>query len=75
MVLVVQRALNNLVSNADMMIAAYEASFAELKIEFIMGSAVQTNLTMVRILEKVENIGKFHAHSVLLLPTSVPQLI
>jgi hypothetical protein len=58
-VLVVQRALNNLVSNADMIIDAYEASFAELKIEFIMGAAVQMNLTMVRILEKVENIGKF----------------
>ena len=54
----VQRALNNLVSNADTMIAAYEASFAELKIEFIMGCTVQTALTTVCILEKVETIGK-----------------
>ena len=44
-------------SNAGTMIAAYESSFGELKIEFIMGSTLQTALTTVRILEKVENIG------------------
>ena len=62
MVFIVQRALNNLVSNADMMIAYHETSFAELKIEFIMGSAIQMSLTTIRILEKVETIGMFGFH-------------
>ena len=62
MVFVVQRALNNLVSNADMVIAEYETSFAELKIEFIMGSAIQMSLTTIRILEKVETIGMSARH-------------
>jgi NACHT domain len=47
----------NLVSSADGLIAAYDASFRELRIEFVMGSTLQTALTTVRILEKVENIG------------------
>ena len=47
----------NLVSSADGLIAAYEVSFKELRIEFVMGSTLQTALTTVRILEKVENIG------------------
>jgi hypothetical protein len=55
-----QRALTNLVSNADVIIAAYEASFGELKIEFIMGSTLQMALTTVCILDKVENIGTWY---------------
>jgi hypothetical protein len=47
----------NVVSSVDGLIAAYEASFGELRIEFIMGSTLQTALTTVRILDKVENIG------------------
>jgi hypothetical protein len=47
----------NLVSSADGLIAAYETSFRELRIEFIMGSTLQTALTTVRILEKVDNIS------------------
>ena len=59
--LLAQRAVTSLVSNADMMIAAYESSFGELKIEFIMGSTLQTALTTVHILEKVENIGAYYS--------------
>ena len=62
MAFVVQRALNNLVSNADIVISAYETSFSELKIEFIMGSAIQISLTTIRILEKVETIGMLTFH-------------
>jgi NACHT domain len=47
----------NLVSSADGLIAAYDTSFRELRIEFVMGSTLQTALTTVRILEKVESIG------------------
>ena len=54
-----RRTIVNAVSNADTIIALYEASFGELRIEFIMGSTLQTALTTVRILEKVENIGMF----------------
>jgi hypothetical protein len=46
-----------MVSNADSMIAVYQASFGELRLEFILGSSLQTALTTVRILEKAENIG------------------
>jgi hypothetical protein len=46
----------NLVSSADGLITAYETSFRELRIEFILGSTLQTALTTVRILEKVDNI-------------------
>jgi hypothetical protein len=46
----------NLVSSADGLITAYETSFKELRIEFIIGSTLQTALTTVRILEKVDNI-------------------
>jgi hypothetical protein len=55
--IVAQRAVINMVSSADELIAAYETSFRELRIEFIMGSTLQTALTTVRILEKVDNIG------------------
>jgi len=57
--LLAQKAATNLLSNADMMIAEFESSFAGLKIEFIMGSTLQTALTTVRILETVENIGMY----------------
>jgi hypothetical protein len=55
--IVAQRAVMNLVSSADGLITAYETSFRELRIEFVMGSTLQTALTTVRILEKVDNIG------------------
>jgi hypothetical protein len=58
--LLAQRAVTNLISNAEMIIAAYEASFGELKIEFIMGSTLQTALTTVRILDKVEHISTWY---------------
>jgi hypothetical protein len=54
-----QRAVMNLVSRADGLIAEYERSFRELRIEFIIGSTLQTALTAVRILEKVDNIGTY----------------
>jgi hypothetical protein len=55
--IVAQRAVMNMVSSADELIAAYETSFRELRIEFLMGSTLQTALTTVRILERVDNIG------------------
>jgi hypothetical protein len=54
--IIAQRAVMNLVSSADGLITAYETSFKELRIEFIIGSTLQTALTTVRILEKVDNI-------------------
>jgi hypothetical protein len=57
--IVAQRAVMNLVSSADGLITAYDTSFRELRIEFVMGSTLQTALTTVRILEKVDNIGSY----------------
>ena len=43
----------------DTIIADYETSFGDLKIEFIMAIALQATLTNVRILEGIKNIGEF----------------
>ncbi|PPQ69361.1 hypothetical protein CVT25_004753, partial [Psilocybe cyanescens] len=51
-----QRAVINLVSNADTMIANFEAAFGELKIALILGSSLQTTLVSYRILQTVEHI-------------------
>ncbi|KAF9548861.1 hypothetical protein CPC08DRAFT_715559 [Agrocybe pediades] len=51
-----QRAVVNIVSNADDMIAQFEASFGELKISLILGSSLQTAVVSYRILQTVENI-------------------
>ena len=53
-----QRAVINLVSDADAMIKKYENSFWDLKIELILGSSLQTAVVSFRVLQKVENIGK-----------------
>lgn len=55
---IAQRAVINLVSNADAMISNFEAAFGELKIALILGSSLQTTLVSYRILQAVENIGK-----------------
>jgi hypothetical protein len=52
-----QRAMLGLVFDVDTVINEYEASFGELKIEFMMGSVLQTELMTTRILDKVTNIG------------------
>ncbi|KAF9548859.1 hypothetical protein CPC08DRAFT_342949 [Agrocybe pediades] len=51
-----QRAVVNVVSNANTMIAQFEASFGELKISLILGSSLQTAVVSYRILRTVENI-------------------
>ncbi|PPQ72263.1 hypothetical protein CVT25_000213, partial [Psilocybe cyanescens] len=51
-----QRAVINLVSNADTMISNFEAVFGELKIALILGSSLQTTLVSYRILQTVEHI-------------------
>ena len=53
-----QRAVVNLVSNADAMIQNFEDTFRDLKIELILGSSLQTTIVSCRILQKVETIGK-----------------
>jgi hypothetical protein len=52
-----QRAVVNLVSDADAMIKTFENSFRDLKIELILGSSLQTAIVSFRVLQKVENIG------------------
>ncbi|KAF4612891.1 hypothetical protein D9613_011113 [Agrocybe pediades] len=51
-----QRAVVNMVSDADSMIAQFEASFGELKISLILGSSLQTAVVSYRILRTVEHI-------------------
>ncbi|KAF9564060.1 hypothetical protein CPC08DRAFT_816220 [Agrocybe pediades] len=51
-----QRAVINIVSDADNIIAQFEASFGELKISLILGSSLQTAVVSYRILQTVENI-------------------
>ncbi|KAF9548858.1 hypothetical protein CPC08DRAFT_342951 [Agrocybe pediades] len=51
-----QRAVINIVSDADNIIAQYEASFGELKISLILGSSLQTAVVSYRILQTVENV-------------------
>ncbi|KAF9564058.1 hypothetical protein CPC08DRAFT_816217 [Agrocybe pediades] len=51
-----QRAVVNTVSDADGMIAQFEASFGELKISLILGSSLQTAVVSYRILRTVEHI-------------------
>jgi len=53
-----QRAVINMVSNADEMIAQFEAAFGELKISLILGSSLQSAVVAYRILQTVENIGE-----------------
>ena len=53
-----QRAVVNLVSNADTMIQKFESTFRDLMIELIFGSSLQTTIVSCRILQKVENIGE-----------------
>ncbi|KAH9477829.1 hypothetical protein JR316_0010061 [Psilocybe cubensis] len=51
-----QRAVVNMISNADEMISNFEAAFGELKIALILGSSLQTTLVSYRILQIVERI-------------------
>ncbi|KAF9552897.1 hypothetical protein CPC08DRAFT_252779 [Agrocybe pediades] len=51
-----QRAAFHIVTNADDMIARFEASFGELKINLILGTSLQTAIVSYRILQTVENI-------------------
>jgi hypothetical protein len=51
-----QRAVHGLLSNVDAMIHAYEASFGELKIDFMMGCILLAELMTVRVLAKAQNI-------------------
>ncbi|KAF9552231.1 hypothetical protein CPC08DRAFT_296570 [Agrocybe pediades] len=51
-----QRAVINIVSDADNIIAQFEAFFGELKISLILGSSLQTAVVSYRILQTVENI-------------------
>ena len=60
-----QRAVVNLVSDADAMIKTFENSFRDLKIELILGSSLQTAIVSFRVLQKVENIGKYYSYYVL----------
>ena len=53
-----QRAVVNLVSNADAMIQNFESTFRDLMTELILGSSLQTTIVSCRILQKVENIGE-----------------
>ena len=53
-----QRAVVNLISNADAMMKKFEDTFRDLKIELILGSSLQTAIVSCRILQKVENIGE-----------------
>ena len=53
-----QRAVVNLISNADAMIQKFEDVFRDLKIELILGSSLQTTIVSCRILQKVESIGE-----------------
>ncbi|KAH9477948.1 hypothetical protein JR316_0010181 [Psilocybe cubensis] len=52
----VQRAVVNVVSNADSMISKFEVAFGELKIELILGTALQTAVVSFRILQKIESV-------------------
>lgn len=54
-----QRTVTHIMSNTDELIARFEASFGELKVEFIIGCALQAAITTVRILEKAENIREY----------------
>jgi hypothetical protein len=57
------RAVVNAASDADKMIGTFEKSFRELKIEFIMGSSLQTAMMATRILDKVDNVGESSGYS------------
>lgn len=51
------RAVVHINSDADSMIAQFQAAFGELKINLILGSTLQTAVVSFRILQTVENIG------------------
>jgi hypothetical protein len=53
-----QRAVANLVFNADAMIRKFIDAFRDLKIELILGFSLQTTIVSCHILQKVENIGE-----------------
>ena len=56
--MIAERAVVNLVSNADATIQNFEGTFRDLKIELILGSSLQTTIVSCRILQKVEDIGE-----------------
>lgn len=56
--MIAQRAVVNMISNADEMISNFEVAFGELKIALILGSSLQTTLVSYRILQIVEQIGE-----------------
>lgn len=61
----VQRAVVNVVSSADSMISKFQAAFGELKIELIMGIALQTAVVSFRILQKIESVGEYSIYRIM----------
>jgi hypothetical protein len=51
------RTVKNLVSDIDNKIRLYEDKFKELKSAFQERTVLQTGITVLRILDNVENIG------------------
>jgi hypothetical protein len=53
-----KRTVNNFISDTDCRIKQYEAKFNELKLAFQGRAILQTQITVLRILDSVETIGE-----------------
>ena len=54
----VRKVITGPVSSVDAVIAEFERRFMELRLEFVMGAALQVNHTTLLVLDLARNIGK-----------------
>jgi hypothetical protein len=57
-ILLGQRTVKNFMSDTDNRMKQYEAKFEELKLAFQGRAVLQTELTVLRILDSVDHIGE-----------------